>query len=481
MDNLKPDPSSAGALDGTVMVRVVEGGMAAQITVTSPGSAGRPVTEEEVLEKLREAGVVYGIDHVAVLMAIALPPAPAQGPAGPVTHVVAVGRQPVNGDDARIEYKAPLTAASGRPRMRDDGSVDLFDLGMVHNVEKGTVLATRIPPTLPESGMSVLGVAIPGKPGHDTPLRVGNGAILSDDRCTVLAEVDGHATMVQGKIRVTPIFRVDGDVGPATGNILFVGSVVVRGNVNTGYSVKAEGDVDIFGGVDGGVVEATGRVSVRYGIQGAGRGRVIAGGAVKARFIENAEVRGGAEVWVADGILHSRVEAGARVEVMGRRGAIVGGRVSAREGVSARFLGAGTGTPTEIAVGIAPQIRAEIDGIIRQLNEIDNNLRRTQQAVRLFKDTEEKRGPLPQEKKEMLVKLLRGQYHLVARREELLARREELQELLGDPRTAWVRALDVCYPGVRILIGSSPYVVTDLLQRTSFYLNEQHEVQIGRI
>lgn len=468
-----------GVRDGQITVQLADDRLAAYLTVVGPEPGGRAIGVDEALARLREAGVVYGIDGEAVERAVRLAPLPHPGlVVEPVQ--VAAGRPPVHGQDARIEYHAALAAAGGRPQLRADGSVDLFDLGLVRNVTRGTVLAVRTPPVPGQPGLTVLGTEVPARPGRDHPLRAGKGAAVSEDGLTVVAEIDGHATLVGGKISVTPVYEVDGDVGPGTGNIRFVGSVTVRGNISPGYWVKADGDVEVLGGIDSGTVEAGGNVNVRYGIQGGGRGRVVAGGSVRARFIENAEVRCGTDLWVADGILHSRVEAGARVEVLGRRGAIVGGRVAARDGVSARFLGASMGTVTEIAVGIAPNLRDELEEIRKQVAELEENLRRTQQATQMLKD-QERRSPLPPDKQQMLLKLLRSQYHLTARCEELNRRREELEQALGDCRAAWVRALEICYPGVRIVIGSAPYVVSDLLQRTHFSLNDRQEVQIGPI
>lgn len=479
MERGRHDLQGAGARDGQVAVRLGEDRMAAYLTVTAPDPGGRPVTVEEALTRLREAGVVFGVDRGAVERAVLTAPHPVPGLV-PEAVLVARGRPPVPGQDAQIEYHGAVAQTGGRPQVRADGSVDLFDLGLVRNVARGTLLATRVPPVPGQSGMTVLGTEVAPRPCRDHLLRAGEGVVVSEDGLTAKAEIDGHVSVAGGRISVTAVYPVDGDVGPGTGNIRFVGSVVVKGNICPGFWVKAEGDVEVFGGIDSGTVEAGGNVSVRYGIQGAGRGRVVAAGAVRARFIENAEVKAGGDVWVADGILHSRVEAGARVEVLGRRGAIVGGRVAARDAVSARFLGAAMGTPTEIAVGMAPNVRDEMEEIRRQVLELEESLRRTQQAVQLLKD-QERRGGLVPEKRGMLLKLVRGQYHLSARRDELVQRREELERLLGDARSAWVRALDMCYPGVRVVVGQAPYVVTDLLHRTHFALNDKQEVQIGPI
>ena len=48
-----------------------------------------------------------------------------------------------------------------------------------------------------------------------------------------------------------PVYVVPGDVDFSTGNIDFIGSVKVMGSVRNGFSVKAEGNVEIMGRLEG--------------------------------------------------------------------------------------------------------------------------------------------------------------------------------------------------------------------------------------
>ncbi len=452
--------------------------MSASVLVTAPAEGGRLATVEEVLVALKETGVVCGIDPASVEQAIVdatLPPDPAR-PVEPVR--VAEGRQPGPGIDARIDYHPCLTEASGRPKERPDGTVDLFDLNTVHNVAKGTVLAVMTPPARGEPGMTVTGVEIPGRLGHEVWLKAGSGTHLSEDRLTVTAAVDGHATLMYGEVAVTNVYQVNKDVGTEIGNIQFVGSVVVRGNILHGFSVKAEGDVEVYGGIDGGTVQAAGNVTVQYGIAGGGHGGVVAGGAVKARFIESAEVRAGTHVWAADGILQSCVEAGVGVEVLGRRGAIIGGQVTARSSVSARNIGSEMGSPTEITVGVMPEVRQELAEIHKKLGGVDADFQRTDQAIQ-FLSAQERHGMLAPEKRVTLSRLVQVQEQLFALQQKLRARKLELEQASREARGAWVHARDVCHQGVRVTIGSARYQVTDSIPRARFRLNDNLEVEVA--
>lgn len=73
----------------------------------------------------------------------------------------------------------------------------------------------------------------------------------------LIASINGDVIAAKGKLSVLPLYIVDGDVGPDTGNIVFLGSVFIRGNVIKDYAVKAAGNVYVLGVIEeGAVVEA---------------------------------------------------------------------------------------------------------------------------------------------------------------------------------------------------------------------------------
>jgi uncharacterized protein (DUF342 family) len=336
-----------------LIVRVAPDQLAAHLEVTvSAHPEATPPTLEEALTSLADANVTYGVDRGCVVAALETPGRPVR---------VAEGRSPRAGEDGRVEYAPSLLAIGGRPHVSSDGAVSLFDLDLVHNVDAGVLLATRTLPTPGEPGMTVFGTPIAARPGRAANVRVGAGARFGDDGLQVFAATAGHAALVGQVVTVSTIYRIRGDVGPATGNIEFVGSVIVSGNVDAGYHVRAGGDVEIQGSMAAGEVEADGNVSIRYGVQGHnGHGRVVAGGTVRAKFVEFAHVQAVGSVYVSDGIIRSTVEAGDKLEVLGHHGAIVGGRITAHAGVWARHLGSPRDIPTEIVVGTKPILRAAV-------------------------------------------------------------------------------------------------------------------------
>jgi hypothetical protein len=363
--------------------------------------------------------------------------------------------------------------------VKDDGTVDFFSLGLVRNVAEGTVLIKKEPPTKGVAGMAVTGAQIPAPDGKDYLFRPAKGVRMTPDGLSLIAEIAGHAVMARDNtVSVSPIFEIMGDVDTAVGNIDFVGTVVVRGSIHSGFSVRAGMNVEVWGGIEGAVVEAGGDIIVRYGIQGANRGRVVAGGKIQCKFVENGDVRCRRDFTVVDGILHSRVRSGGKIQVMGRRGAIMGGQVKAAEEITTRYLGTPQATLTEVEVGAAPELRDEYETCRKELSEAQENLRKSQQIVAVLREQEKQPTLFNDQKRQALMRSLRSMYHFQGLIEQYSSRRAELEEALLGVNAGRIRVLDTVYPGVRVLIGNQHYLVVDDLQYVSFYLY-QHEITLG--
>lgn len=439
--------------------------------VVPPEPGGRNLTKEQVLAELARRRIVYGIDHEAIERLVELLEKGFRP--GDEGVVVARGRPPVDGEDAVIVYHPLLQAPGGCPRITEDGRADFFDLNLVHNVEKDTVLATKRPPTSGEPGTDVYGRTIRPRAGRDVRLRAGPGTRLSPDGMSVIAAREGHASLSPGgEVTVSPVFVVPGDVGYGSGNIDFVGTVVVRGDVTAGFTVKAAQNVEVHGGIMGGSVEAGGDVVVLYGIVGGGRGRVKAGGSVRCRFIESAEVEAGGDVLVSDGILNSQVS-GDSVKVTGGRGSIVGGRIRARREISARNLGSPMGVATELQVGVPPAVRAELDRIREQLAQVEDRFGEATRTAGYL--TAAGAGAGARLSREFAEKTLRL---TATERQQLAARQAELEAKLDPEPGACVKGYDAVHPGVRITIGRERHVVVDESTNSCFVLGEDGEITL---
>ena len=103
--------------------------------------------------------------------------------------------------------------------------------------------------------------------------------------------IDGMVVRTdRDKINVFPVYEVNGNVDYNIGNIDFIGTVVIRGNVLPGFKIRAAGDIRVTGGVEAAELEAEGSIDIIAGIVGQNKAFIKAGKNVKSSFIQDATI-----------------------------------------------------------------------------------------------------------------------------------------------------------------------------------------------
>ena len=416
------------------------------------------------MQELEKAGVKYGIDEVAVKDAVTI----RRGQ----RVQVATGKPVEMGADAQIIYHH-LDEESGRPREREDGTVDFSDLNLIHNVRAGELIATKVPAIPGSPGITVKGQLIKGKQGKNVPLRRGKNTILEENGLKLIATCDGHVVLTgAGVINVLPVLEVNGDVDVSTGNISFIGDISVRGNVKPGFAIRTEGNVEIFGNIEGASILASGSIVVKRGIMGQGKGTVVAGGNIQAQFVENGNIQARGDINITDAILHSLVSSGGRLVVEGRRGTIVGGVTRATREIRAKNIGSSLAPPTQIEVGIKPERKEEYRHLNQELQDKAKDLEKTRQIINLLSNLEKTRGELPEDKRETLNRLRPLEHQLEQEIAEKQRRKELLEEQLSTLRTGKICVQGTIYPGVTVMIGQITMTVNDAIEFCQLVVEE---------
>ena len=86
------------------------------------------------------------------------------------------------------------------------------------------------------------------------------------------------------------------------------------------------------------------------------------GGTLRAKFIESCHVEAAGPILVANGILNAQVHTLDRLET-GLRGLVVGGRLTAANGIAVEQLGSPSGQRTEVCCGIDYSVQARLEWI----------------------------------------------------------------------------------------------------------------------
>lgn len=451
------EPQDEKRIDSECMVKVSKDKMKAYIVVTKP-IGGKEITKEAIMEALNQNNVVFNINEYEIEKAV-------DKKIYDKEILVAEGIEPQPGKDAELVYHFD-TSTEKSIGIDKDGRIDYHELSLIKNVKAGDKLVTLIPHTQGIPGKNTAGEQVPGKDGKKLALPRGKNVNVSEDGLEITAAVDGEVKIIDGKVNVFSVYEVKHNVDNSTGNIRFNGKVVVMGNVLTGFIIEAEGDVEVYGVVEGAQIKSKGSIILHRGIQGMNRGELYCEGDLIAKFIENSkiDVKGNIK---SDAIMHSQVTCGKKLEATGRKGLLVGGTFKVGEEIKAKVVGSPMATVTELEVGISPIMRKKYDEIKNELKQINDNLDKTAKAVDLL--TKMSRNmELPEDKRVLLSKSVQLKLQLQKKQEQIMKEQNELEEYFEELSKGKIKVYDVIYPGSRIIIGSSTMHIKDSLKFVSF-------------
>lgn len=347
--------------DATVVVHIATDAMSASLDI-KPARGGAPATVEDVRNGLVLAGVVAGIDEVAIAQAVAAVACKAV--------VVARGALAQDGHDAAFEELIPA-APDRTPKLDDSGFIDYREHGDIVMVHTGALLMRRQPATLGVLGFTVRGDTLSAKPGLDEPFAAQlTGAKVSDEDPNLLqASQTGHPVRVHGGVMVEPILRL-AEVNMDTGNIHYDGTVQVDGEIGQGMRVQASGDILVGGMVDGGILQAGGNIKVTGGV--IAHAMLRAAGTVSARFAEAAQLYAGTSIVIGDMALECELQSLNQIVIGAsapQRGRLIGGCATAMMLIQAPLVGSPSGGTTKLVLGANPELDTRCHDLQQQIEK----------------------------------------------------------------------------------------------------------------
>ncbi|AFG38128.1 FapA family protein [Spirochaeta africana] len=461
------------ANDAALSVELAEAEMKAYLTLFPPGPGGTDPSLKTLEQFLESNDIVFGIkDEVLKRLD--------EAPLYKDPILIAEGTPPVNGRDARIQYTFQTDTSHVQLKQDDKGKVDFKELNLVQNVVEGQALAKKVPPEPGVDGTTVTGKMLPATNGKDIKVEVGKNVKLSDDGNTAIALINGQVLIHNNKLTVDPVYTVDGDVSLKTGNVTFLGTVLVKGSVDDGFIVKASGNIEILGTVGKAEIDAEGDVIVHQGITGRNEGTIRCGKSVFAKFIENANVHVGEFVVVSDGIINSQVNCNRRILCKGKRAAIVGGHLRASEEIAAKTLGSVAGAETILEVGYDPRKREELEELQERQSERKRELEEASLNVARFDAAVKSKQKLTPEKQQQYKEQRRRKADLTMELQEIEQQIQGINNYLAQLKNQGrISASGTVFQGVKINIKDAVQEVRSEYKAVTF-VNENGMVKITK-
>jgi hypothetical protein len=456
------------ANDALMTVEITDQEMKAHVILTPPGPGGSDLSKDTILGFLRNNRVVHGVLDAALQEL-------EDKPQYRIPVLVAEGSKPQNGRDSYVQYNFETDKNRHQLREAADGRVNFKELGLIQNVVAGQPLARKLPPEPGQIGRTVTGKVIPARNGRDVAAPLGRNVHMGDDGTTLIADINGLVTFIAGKINVEEIFTVPGDVDLKTGNVMFLGTVIVMGNVQDGFSVKASGNIEVRGSVGKCEIVAEGDIIIHQGVAGKGGGTINAGKNIWSKFIENATVEAGENVIVSDGLINTTIVANKKIICQGKRAAIVGGNCRACEEINAKTLGSPvSGTETVLEVGYDPKSKAKMDSLQAQALQIKKQAEDFDKNIATLNAVKKQKKALSEDKEAILQDYIQRREELVAEVRTLAKEIESLQNYLNGLKTRGrISASSRVYPGVKLIIKDVREDVKTEQKAITFYLENQ--------
>ena len=344
-------------------------------------------------------------------------------------------------------------------------------------VKEGQTIATYYPPTEAVNGMNVSGkpiLAVRGKPLQ--PLR-GKGFHCTEDGSTYIADLSGKIEMSNGKIRISAVYEIPGDVGIGTGNVEYHGDVVIHGGIKPGAKVSTSGSLTVDGICENCVIEAGKDSVLRSGVLGGNKTSIRAGGNIHAKFFEYCKVKadGFIEVTYA---LDSHMISFDHIYVTGKKGSIIGGYAYAISGMDVNVIGNSTEVKTQVHVGVSAQMRQELSDLQKSIEENGEVIKKITTGLKQFELVAAQKG-IDVSKDSRRTELLRAKMKTQADIAESQKAVDRLEELVKRGENAKISVVRKVYSGCVVTIDQQTLTVKELQESVCFQKKKEGVVMIS--
>lgn len=451
-------------VDATITVSIETDEMGATAEITT-AQGGKNLTAKAILAAAQGAGVKKGFskEHLVKLAHLAAK----EAPNSTVTMQIATGKLAVNGEDAKIK---PLVQSAQarilRPKARDDGSVDMRNLGDIICVKVGDPLAKKVPLTQGKAGFTVTASPLEAEPGVDIDLIPGEGTAISPENEDVLiSELVGLPKFIDNGMEVDEVYQIK-NVDVSTGHVKFEGSVIIDGDVCEGMRVETSGDITVGGFVESATLKAGGDITITGGIIGRKFDventkstditmsvSVEAKGNIFAKYCQYAELNCKRDIRIENQLMHSKINIHGKLWVGSEEkanGKLIGGFIKAGTSIHAGIIGATAGSNTII------NFYYQLQEFKEQIDKIDIQVKSESDKANEIRNTIKKLKELPKGKvkPEVMTKLLTTYKFHAAEMGKYLSEKEALeQELQGYMTSVYIEATEKLYHGVEMTVG----------------------------
>lgn len=193
----------------------------------------------EIINELKNKGITFGIINENIEKCNEI---------YNVEDLLVASGQPVeNGEDDMVEVYFKCTSKK-EFQVDESGNVDFKSIGKIDGVKKGDILCKKINGKEGKTGKNVYNQVIQPKRRKIKDIIAKEGCEFSDSN-TIISTIDGRPQVKGTVYSVHKVHEIINDVDIKTGNINFVGDVIIHGDIKEGMSVEAGNTIVVHSSV----------------------------------------------------------------------------------------------------------------------------------------------------------------------------------------------------------------------------------------
>jgi len=389
---------------------------------------------------------------------------------------VARGEKMIPSQNGWIEYLYEKKEKEFDPEGME--SIDHKNRSRIKTVSKGDRILCVHPPVTGKDGISVTGEIISAGTPVELKLPAGtNTSVDPEDSSCLIATENGAVLLInEARIDIVPLLEINGNIDYSVGNVDFTGSLIIRGDILSGFTVKTTGSIQVFGIIEDADVYAGGDI-IAVGCAGGQRGVIRAGGSINISYAVNSTLQAGKDIIAADYLINCTSHADGSILVTKKKGLIAGGTTVAFSKIEANIIGNSTGLKTVLSAGFSAELRQQLTMIDTEQTKNIHNLGHINEALKKISRISMIKKQMPS----IIVKQEKDLMNMKERIEEqinkVLEKQVTILDTLSDTKNASIRVNGTMFQGVIINFPDIQKVIKDDV-RKSIFRNENGTLQI---
>lgn len=445
-------------------VRISEDKMKAWIFLEKPVE-DKPYTKTSVYSLLKENGVVFGIIESKIIAIVKKKVVERE-------IGIAIGKPVEESKDGYYEFLFDVSGNGNKPEIRQDGTVNYANMSAVRQCLKGDSIAKYFAKQDGESGIDIMNNKLLPNISKDLqPLRGSGFDIVGEGNQDYIANIEGKVEFINGKLEVKKVLIINEDVSYIQEKVEFYGDVIINANVERGVTIRVGKSLTITGSVEPIHITTGGDLILKRGIQGAGIAKVVCKGNMFADFIEHTDVTVTGNL-SANIVLNSNINAGGKIEVIGKKGMIFGGYTHADKGIKATSIGNISEIHTVVHVGVTEEYYNERVHLAKKEELILDELNDITKKIGVLA----KSNPIKSAKatvKEKFEKLDKEKTEKVEELQIVKVNREKLIDKIESCVNAKIRVENHIYPRSVIGIDENRIPILKSTRSVEYYSDEE--------